>query len=63
MPRILDDYLTPAELCEQLGIVPKTLSRWHALGEAPPRTMIGRKPYYKRISIEAWLASREQVSA
>jgi predicted DNA-binding transcriptional regulator AlpA len=63
MPGILEGYLTPAELCEQLGIVPKTLGRWHAINEAPPRTMIGRRPYYKRSSVEAWLASREQGRA
>src|SRR6059058_480878 len=63
MANLLDGYLTPAELCKQLDICPKTLSRWHAIGIAPPKTRIGRRDYYKIASVEAWLTAREHRAA
>jgi hypothetical protein len=60
---LLDDYLSPAELAGELGICNRTLLRWHLLGIAPPKTMIGRKIYYKRSSVAAWLDARERRAA
>jgi hypothetical protein len=57
--RILADYLTPSELAVELGISERALSRWHAMRQGPPRVLIGRTPYYKRSSVERWLAGRE----
>jgi hypothetical protein len=57
---ILDGYLTPQQLAAELGVSERTVARWHAARQGPPRVMIGRKPYYKRTSVtERWLASRE----
>jgi hypothetical protein len=53
LARILAGYLTPSELAAELGISERALS------QGPPRVLIGRTPYYKRSSIERWLASRE----
>lgn len=60
---ILREYMTGPELCQQLGVCSKTLTRWHALGTAPPKTKIGRRVYYKRRSVATWLATREQKAA
>jgi Helix-turn-helix domain len=57
---LLDEYLTPAELAEQLNVCLLTLHRWGAEGRGPPRTKIGRKTYYSRSSVIAWLRGREQ---
>lgn len=60
---MLEDYETPAQLAADLGICVKTLDRWHRLGEGPPRVKLGRRVLYRRTSVAAWLASREQTAA
>jgi excisionase family DNA binding protein len=60
---ILSDFLTATELAAQLGVSARTLDRWEALDEGPPRTRIGRRVLYRRESVRAWLAAREQQSA
>ena len=60
---LLAGYFTKEELATQLPVNPRTLDRWHQLGEGPPRTCIGRRVLYRRTSVEAWLASREQQRA
>jgi hypothetical protein len=57
---LLSDYLLPNELAAELKVQPRTLARWRVLGEAPPVTMIGRKPYFAKSSVAAWLKAREQ---
>jgi hypothetical protein len=58
--RLLDEYLSPAQLAVELGISPRTLPRWEALGEAPPKITIGRKAYYHIVAVRTWLKAREQ---
>jgi hypothetical protein len=57
---LLDEYLTPAELADELGVCTKTLDRWRVTGSGPPITKIGRKPFYSRAGVLAWLRDREQ---
>ena len=57
---ILSEYMTPQELAEELGICKRTLDRWHASRSGPPRLTVGRKPFYRRSSVEAWLLGRER---
>jgi hypothetical protein len=57
---LLDEYLPPAELAAELSVCKKTLDRWRVLGIGPPITKIGRKPYYSRAGVVAWLRAREQ---
>jgi len=59
---LLRPFLSPFELCKQLGIDGRTLQRWRAAGEAPPRTMIGGRTWYRKSSVEAWLRDREETS-
>ena len=56
--KLLADYLTPDQLAAELGIRPSTLKRWDRLGQAPPKTMIGRFPFYLRSSMVEWLKTR-----
>jgi hypothetical protein len=60
MDTVLTDYLTPAELASELRVCQRTLDRWNGLGEGPPRVIVGRRILYRRSSVTAWLASREQ---
>ena len=56
---ILQDYLTPEQAATELGITPRTLYRWHQMREGPPRTLIGRTPYYRREGLQKWLRQIE----
>lgn len=60
---ILADYLTPTECAAELGINPRTLERWHRLGDAPPRVKLGRRVLYRRESVTTWLRARETEAA
>jgi predicted DNA-binding transcriptional regulator AlpA len=60
---LLDEYLSLRDLARELGITPRTIQRWETLGEGPPTTRIGRKVYYARAAVSAWLKSREQQPA
>ncbi|MDA1315122.1 MAG: DNA-binding protein [Acidobacteria bacterium] len=53
---VLSDYLTKAELAQQLGRSERTLDRWAVLRTGPPRTRAGgRKILYNRGRVEQWL--------
>jgi phage terminase Nu1 subunit (DNA packaging protein) len=56
---ILEDFLTKEELAAELGRNMRTLDRWEALGIGPPRTLLGRKILYRRMSVQRWLAAQE----
>jgi hypothetical protein len=57
---ILSEFLTKEELAAELRRNPRTLDRWHVLGQGPPRTHVGRQVLYRRASVERWLAAQEQ---
>ena len=60
---LLDDYLTPAQLAEELGKSVRTIDRWGVLRIGPPKTVIGKKPYYRREGVRQWLLRQEQEQA
>lgn len=62
-PSILDDYMTPDQLCAELGIHPFTLYRWNQRGKAPPKTWLGKRVVYRKAGVMAWLESQERPSA
>lgn len=57
---LLADWISRNQLAVELSVTPDTLGRWDARREGPPCTRIGRKVFYRRSSVEAWLLSREQ---
>lgn len=59
MSQLLSDYLTPDQLAGELGRSRKTIDRWHAVGEGPPRTKIGQAVLYRREAVRKWLEARE----
>lgn len=56
---ILSHYLTREELAIELGRNARTLDRWDVLGIGPPRTLVGRKILYRRMSVQRWLTAQE----
>jgi hypothetical protein len=57
---LLAYFLTQDEAAAELKICARTLHRWRRLGEGPPVTKIGRRVYYRRHTLRAWLCAREQ---
>lgn len=59
-PLILEGYLRREELAQQFGLSPRTIDRWEALRQGPPRVCVGRTILYNIESVREWLRSREQ---
>jgi hypothetical protein len=59
-PLIGGESIKPDDLARELGVSPRTVARWHALREGPPRCVQGRLILYRRAAVTAWLAEREQ---
>ncbi len=55
----LFDILNQAEVARGLGVTLRTMQRYESLGIGPPKLLIGKRPLYRRSSVEASLASRE----
>ncbi len=60
---LLDDYFTPAELGVELKKSERTIARWDRLRIGPPKTVIGKKPYYRREAVRKWLLHQERGQA
>jgi predicted DNA-binding transcriptional regulator AlpA len=57
---ILEGFLRRDELARQISLSPRTIDRWQALREGPPRVHVGRTILYNVQSVREWLQSREQ---
>lgn len=57
---VLQGYLTPEEMAQQIGVSPRTLSRWQVHRIGPPRVKVGRQVFHRLASVLEWLESREQ---
>ncbi len=53
-------YLDEQEVSSALGIAIPTLRSWASRRQGPPRTVVGRRPIYRQIALEAWLLARER---
>ena len=60
---LLDDYMTPSELADELDKSERTIARWDRLRIGPPKTVIGKKPYYRREAVRKWLLRQERGQA
>ncbi len=56
---LLEGYLTPAQLAQQLGVSVRTLSRWHAQRIGPARCTVGKLILYRINAVHEWLEGRE----
>jgi predicted DNA-binding transcriptional regulator AlpA len=57
---LLSDFLTEPQFGQLIGRDIRTLRRWHARHEGPPRIKVGRSIFYRKSSVVEWLASHEQ---
>ena len=58
---MLSGYYSLRDAAKALGVSARTLSRWVQIGQGPARTLIGRRVYYRKSTVEAWLAQREEA--
>ena len=59
---VLASFLSEHELANELRFSVRTLARWRRLGEGPAITRLGRKIFYSRAAVDAWLAA-QQIAA
>lgn len=57
---MLSEWMTRAELAEELKITTETLCRWNSRRQGPAPTRVGRKVLYRRDTVRAWLLAQEQ---
>jgi excisionase family DNA binding protein len=61
--KLLDGYLTTAQLAKQLRVRPETISGWIAGVDGLPYLRLGRCNYFKIDDVKAWLQRRHHVQA
>lgn len=59
---LLANWISREQLAGELGIARDTLARWEARQLGPPCTRIGRKVFYRRVSVATWIDAQEQTS-
>ena len=57
---MLADWMTRAELAEELNVSTDTLLRWQNLRVGPAPIKLGRKVMYRREKVREWLLAKEQ---
>jgi hypothetical protein len=55
--RFLEDYLPEDQAAAEIGVSTWTMVSYRKRGLGPPHAIVGRKIYYRRAGIAAWLAS------
>ena len=56
---VLAGWITRNELARELGLTTDTLGRWAAQRKGPAYVKAGRKIFYRRDVVRAWLQSEE----
>ena len=54
-----EDLISPQQLAAELGMSLRTLQRHHDARTGPPRVNLGKHSFYRRSTVDAWLAKRE----
>jgi excisionase family DNA binding protein len=54
------DMMSEKELATYLGLSLSTVRRLRYAGEGPPVTWLGKRPRYRRASVNAWLERQER---
>lgn len=57
---VLDTWITPSILAEELGVSTVTLTTWRRTGAGPQFRKVGAFVWYSRAAVAAWL-ERDQV--
>ena len=54
---VLDSWITPSILAEELGCSTVTLSTWRRAGSGPPFRKHGHFIWYSRAAVASWLSN------
>lgn len=57
---LLADYISSADLADDLGVSERTLARYENQPDGLPVTLIGGRKFYRMESLRKWLAARER---
>lgn len=60
---LLDDWMSRAELADELQLSTDTLSRWETRRIGPPCIRVGRRVLYRRGAVQEWLCAQENRAA
>jgi predicted DNA-binding transcriptional regulator AlpA len=58
---ITENFLSEPKTAELLGVKVASLRNWSAARKGPPRTKIGRRLFYRRDSLVAWMEAQEKA--
>ena len=58
---LLQDYMTARQAAEALRVSRRTLDAMHARRAGPPRTVIARRVYYSRSTLEQWVREQQET--
>jgi predicted DNA-binding transcriptional regulator AlpA len=59
-PKILDEWISRADLGQELGLSVDTLARWETRRFGPACIRVGRRVIYRRESVQEWLREQEK---
>lgn len=57
---IFDDWMTRAELADEMKVSVDSLARWESRRTGPPCVRVGRRILYRREAVREWLVSQEK---
>lgn len=52
------DLLTVEQLAEMFAVPVRTVYEWNQAGTGPKRIKIGKRTYYRKTDIQAWIDSK-----
>jgi hypothetical protein len=55
------DFLSQRDLSHLLGFSERKLARLHAMRKGPPRITLGKKVFYYKPAVVAWMVSLQQA--
>jgi len=55
--------LTTTELSEETGISESTFRYWRATGDGPRSWRLGRRVFYDREDVDAWLTAQKEATS
>jgi DNA-binding transcriptional MerR regulator len=59
LDEVVSDFLTAREAAKAIGVHIRTLKHWKAAGYGPDHFYIGKRLFYRRTDVVAWL---QQIS-
>jgi excisionase family DNA binding protein len=54
----MDQYLTTADVAEQLRTPVATVRYWRSAGSGPPSAKIGKRVLYSQSDLDAWVKAK-----